>query len=148
MNDDANFLTWLNEEDKKTIADIIDDSKGVPKYLLPERSIIEEQINYLRVNYEVPEELEARLDELVFAYNSKVEPALKAVQRWKVERGKTKWALHALLYIEQPDIWAAVECLEELAAASKDLCSFVMQLKERNVQPVPHWLEGISEEQR
>ena len=148
MESDATGISWVNKDERKTVSDIIDDTVPPSRYTLPSRSIIEEQINNIKTNYLVPVELEETLNQLVFNYNLKVEAALKATKRWQTERGRVSWAAHALLYMEQPEAWAALECLQELAEANEALYQFILQLKEVKIQPIPVWLEGVLHNQR
>lgn len=140
---EAGSIHWLDEEERQILKEEIDTCDRVPMYLLPERSTIEHHLNTIRLNYVIADELEAQLDELVFDYNRKVDIALKSVKRWQTERGNTAWDINALLYMEQPEIWSAIECLEELSESCKKLFAFVAVLKPKKNPIVPDYISEI-----
>jgi hypothetical protein len=155
MNHDASSsddipgsVHWIKEEEREYLKEELGGAYAVPMYLLPERSTIEHHLNTIRLNYNVSEEQELKLDELVFDYNRKIDIALKSVKRWQTERGNTAWDINALLYMEQPEIWSAIECLQDLSESCKKLFTFVAKLQPKKTPIVPDYISHILESYR
>lgn len=131
-------IHWLDDDETETLKEVVGDN--VPKYLLPERSLIETAINDLRSHYVVPVNQEAELDRLVFSYNTAVAAATAAVKRWQAERGLKRYALHAMLYLEQPEVVACIESLQELEVAGRTLFEFLSGLQAKGHVSLPDFM--------
>jgi hypothetical protein len=139
---------WLPDFQQPVLKSTPKEHGGFPQYLLPERSLIETQLNKLYTSYDIPLDEQEQLDDLVFAYNSAVETAFLAVARWERVRGDEEWDPHAMLYLEQSELVAVIECMEELLAASKVLMGLLQSFEPLKKSDIPYFLSFLNKFKR
>jgi len=111
-----------------------------PLYKLHPRSEVEDQINKILHDYEVPKDREPELDTLVEKYAVAYEAVEAARVRWQKERGNTPHSAHALLAMERPDLFAFAECLAVLIGAGGELSNFLLEVATCKQPNEPHYL--------
>jgi hypothetical protein len=141
MKDEPGAIHWLDLEESKILKEELGDDRELPKYLLPERSIIEQEINNLREHYLVPADKESTLDELVFRYEGAVSAALAAIKRWEAQRGPRHYEVHALLQLELPEIIAVSETIMSLEQAADELRLFLVGLETKGRERLPDFMK-------
>lgn len=140
MRDEPGAIHWLDLEESKILKEELGDGRELPKYLLPERSFVENEINNLREHYLVPHDREDRLDALVFEYEAAVSATLSAFKRWQEKRGERHYEVHALLQLELPEIIAISENVRGLEIAATKLKMFLMQLETKGRERLPDFM--------
>ncbi len=141
QDEEVGSIHWLDLEEGKILKEELDDNRNLPKYLLPERSLLENEINHLREHYIVPANREDRLDELVFEYERSIAAILAAVERWKTKRGAKRYDVHAMLQLEYPEIIALSETARDLEVACIKLRDFLSKLEVKGKERLPDFMK-------